>query len=135
MQTAFIVFGAIAGGIYFHEFHHLHEGQAGYGAWALYVVGVLMTVGGVAVVASDVLESPEEGQSNPPPSGKPEQPSSTASDQPKSATASPVMPFNATSPPESPPEPVVPPPATDDSTENPPCAMVVQATAAHVSRC
>jgi len=100
MQTSFIVFGAIAGGIYFQEFHHLHEGSVGYGAWPLYILGVLMNVGGVAFVAWDVLNSPEDedlGTRTHELSGAPE----------ARATASPVLPFDArpaSSPPESPPD-------------------------------
>lgn len=99
-QTSFIVFGAIAGGIYFQEFHHLHEGSVGYGAWPLYILGVLMNVGGVAFVAWDVLNSPEDedlGTRTHELSGAPE----------ARATASPVLPFDArpaSSPPESPPD-------------------------------
>jgi len=51
MQTAFIIFGAIAAGIFYHEFMALPEGPAGYGGVGLYSLGILMTVLGLAFLA------------------------------------------------------------------------------------
>jgi len=148
MQTSFIVFGAIAGGIYFQEFHHLHEGSVGYGAWPLYVVGVLMNVGGVALVAWDVLNSPEGEFTG---TREPDQIVETK------ATDSPVLPFDArpaSSPPGSPPDSMSGDAAqarsvSQSSTAKSPTtvnrafsgalpssrAKVVQASAAPISRC
>lgn len=50
MQTAFIVLGSIAGGIFFDEFASL----AGPHAYALYSLGILMTVAGLCLLASSV---------------------------------------------------------------------------------
>lgn len=50
-QTAFIIFGAIAAGIFYHEFMALPEGPAGYGGVGLYSLGILMTVLGLAFLA------------------------------------------------------------------------------------
>jgi uncharacterized membrane protein len=50
MQTAFIIFGAIAGGIYFQEFALM----VGAHSYVLYTVGILFSVGGLCLLASGV---------------------------------------------------------------------------------
>lgn len=37
----YILFGGIAGGIYFNEFGTLHEGPGGYFRWVLYIGGMM----------------------------------------------------------------------------------------------
>ena len=52
MQTAFIIFGAVAGGIFFKEFEYTHKHpDVGAGAWAFYAIGLLMAVGGLCLIA------------------------------------------------------------------------------------
>ena len=57
MQTAFIIFGAVAGGIFFKEFDHLHKHNIGEAAWAYYILGLLMAVGGLTLIAPPTTES------------------------------------------------------------------------------
>ncbi len=47
----YIMFGGVAGGLFFQEFNELHVGRLGYANWALYVVGMLLVVVGLAMIA------------------------------------------------------------------------------------
>ena len=53
-QANFIVWGGIAGGIFFHEFAHLHLGPAGAGSWVLYILGLVLVVYGLYLVRPKV---------------------------------------------------------------------------------
>jgi len=50
MQAQFIVWGGIAGGIFFGEFKNLHNGPAGWGGWPLYLGGLVLIVMGLYLV-------------------------------------------------------------------------------------
>lgn len=52
MTGTYILFGGIAGGIFFREFDTLHEGLAGDGGWPLYLGGLAMVAGGLALIAA-----------------------------------------------------------------------------------
>ena len=39
MVATYILFGGIAGGIYFREFDNLHLGMVGWFGWPLYIAG------------------------------------------------------------------------------------------------
>merc|ERR1719326_2697996 len=51
MVGSYILFGGIAGGLFFQEFDTLHEQPVGYWAWALYIGGMLMVLVGLAMIA------------------------------------------------------------------------------------
>lgn len=52
MQTAFMILGAIAGGIFFKEFDHLEQHPAGAQiAWIMYIFGILCSVAGLFLIA------------------------------------------------------------------------------------
>lgn len=51
MVGTYIFFGGIAGGIFFQEFHRLHEGFAGYGGWAAYACGLCLVLAGLYTIA------------------------------------------------------------------------------------
>lgn len=61
MVATYILFGGIAGGLYFNEFGTLHEGFGGYGRWGLYIGGMccvllalyLIATAGIAAAAKD----------------------------------------------------------------------------------
>ena len=60
MQTAFIIFGAVAGGIFFNDFAKME----GWYSYVLYAVGILFSVGGLCLLASGVeQEGPTDGSS------------------------------------------------------------------------
>lgn len=50
MQSNFIVFGGIAGGIFFGEFRNLHVGLWGVGNWIMYILGLAMILIGLYFV-------------------------------------------------------------------------------------
>jgi len=55
MQTAFIVFGAVAGGIYFQEFALMqYHPWVGSGSYVLYAIGLFLAIGGLCLIASSV---------------------------------------------------------------------------------
>ena len=56
MVGTYILFGGIAGGIFFQEFERLHEGFAGWYAWAFYSVGLLCVLGGLGLIAIASIE-------------------------------------------------------------------------------
>ena len=51
MTGVYILFGGIAGGIFFQEFEVLHEGIAGPASWAFYILGMLCVVVGLGLIA------------------------------------------------------------------------------------
>ena len=51
MVGTYILFGGIAGGIFFHEFAVLHEGPADVGGWPLYLFGMLLVLIGLGLIA------------------------------------------------------------------------------------
>jgi len=51
MVATYILFGGVAGGIYFREFDTLHEGMAGHWGWGLYGGGMLCVMGGLYFIA------------------------------------------------------------------------------------
>jgi len=57
MQANFIVWGGIAGGIFFHEFSHLHLGPALAGSWVLYIMGLMLVVYGLYLVRPKTYDS------------------------------------------------------------------------------
>ena len=60
MVATYILFGGIAGGIYFEEFNTLHEGVGGYGRWGLYVGGMLFVLLGLYCIATAGLRMDKE---------------------------------------------------------------------------
>ena len=48
----YILFGGVAGGIFFNEFATLHVGRAGYGNWALYILGLGCVLEGLYLIAT-----------------------------------------------------------------------------------
>lgn len=51
LQSSYILFGVVAGGIYFEEFAGLHNGPAGYAGWPLFILGMLAVLSGLALIA------------------------------------------------------------------------------------
>ena len=51
MVGTYILFGGVAGGLYFGEFQKLHLGFAGSAAWPLYICGMLLVLIGLALIA------------------------------------------------------------------------------------
>ena len=51
LQSSYILFGVISGGIFFEEFAGLHNGPAGMGGWPLFVLGMLAILSGLALIA------------------------------------------------------------------------------------
>ena len=51
MVGTYILFGGIAGGIYFGEFRELHKGIAGWGSWPLYLGGMALVLCGLYLIA------------------------------------------------------------------------------------
>ena len=75
MQTGFIVFGAIAGGIFYKEFDELLENSY---AMPLYILGILTTIFGLTFLAGDVdAGGAAEG-------GEPAQPAAVSVEMPAS---------------------------------------------------
>jgi len=57
MQANFIVWGGIAGGIFFDEFATLHKHpDVGAAAWGLYIFGLLLIIAGLYLVRPDTLD-------------------------------------------------------------------------------
>jgi len=56
MQANFIVWGGIAGGIFFHEFEHVHLGYAKAGSWVLYILGLTLVVVGLYLVRPKIYD-------------------------------------------------------------------------------
>ena len=52
MVATYILFGGIAGGIYFREFDTLHLGMVGVAGWPLYVGGLLLVLLGLFLIAT-----------------------------------------------------------------------------------
>jgi len=52
MVGTYILFGGVAGGIFFREFATLEEGLAGAAGWPLYVTGMLLVLLGLALIAA-----------------------------------------------------------------------------------
>merc|ERR1719316_308198 len=50
MQACFILFGGMAGGIFFQEYSALPEGRAGLWNWLLYCVGFILVLLGLYLV-------------------------------------------------------------------------------------
>lgn len=55
MVGLYILFGGIAGGIFFGEFETLHEGPGGVARWPLYILGMGSVLCGLALIASASL--------------------------------------------------------------------------------
>ena len=51
LQSSYILFGVISGGIFFEEFAGLHNGPAGMGGWPLFVLGMLSILSGLYLIA------------------------------------------------------------------------------------
>ena len=60
-QANFIVWGGIAGGIFFHEFAHLHCGPADWGGWIFYILGLSLVVYGLYMVRPDMDDGDDAG--------------------------------------------------------------------------
>lgn len=54
LQSCYILFGVIAGGIYFEEFAGLHNGPAGWLAWPFFVLGMSGVLFGLYLIAPPV---------------------------------------------------------------------------------
>jgi len=54
LQSCYILFGVIAGGIYFEEFAGLHNGPAGWVGWPLFLLGMGCVLGGLYLIAPPV---------------------------------------------------------------------------------
>lgn len=57
LQSSYILFGVISGGIYFEEFAGLHNGPAGAGAWPLFIFGMIGVLSGLALIAPPPSEA------------------------------------------------------------------------------
>merc|ERR1719473_1512663 len=57
LQSSYILFGAISGGIFFEEFAGLHNGPAGAGGWPLYILGGMGILTGLALIAPPPSEA------------------------------------------------------------------------------
>lgn len=69
MQANFIVWGGIAGGIFFHEFEHVHLGPLLGGSWFFYLFGLALVVYGLYLVrpkSSDEVASQEMAEGRAP---------------------------------------------------------------------
>ena len=53
MQACFILFGGVAGGIFFHEFADLHRGPGGWGRWPIYCLGFACVLIGLYLVRTE----------------------------------------------------------------------------------
>jgi hypothetical protein len=62
MVSTYILFGGIAGGIYFREFDTLHEGVGGYGRWGLYVGGMLLVLFGLYCISTAGIRMKEQAR-------------------------------------------------------------------------
>jgi hypothetical protein len=62
MVGGYILFGGVAGGIFFREFDRLHEG--GPAAWPLYIIGVLCVLMGLALIAVASAEVENDDDDN-----------------------------------------------------------------------
>lgn len=60
MQACFILFGGVAGGIFFQEFRSLPNGYAGAGGWALYILGFCCVLLGLYMVRTETEEVPHQ---------------------------------------------------------------------------
>ena len=56
LQANFIVWGGIAGGIFFHEFTHVHEGPAKAASWFFYILGLGLVVLGLYLVRPKIYD-------------------------------------------------------------------------------
>ena len=63
MVATYILFGGIAGGIYFREFDTLHLGLVGYWGWVLYVGGMACVLLGLYFIAVSGTAAEEETDS------------------------------------------------------------------------
>ena len=82
MQTAFMILGAIAAGIYFQEFKHLELHPAGAEvAWIMYILGISLSVGGLFLIA------PPSDNGGPPYNDGPPPPSNLRTASPKGSRA------------------------------------------------
>lgn len=69
MQANFIVWGGIAGGIFFHEFEHVHLGPLLGGSWFFYLFGLALVVYGLYLVrpkSSDEVANAEMAEGRAP---------------------------------------------------------------------
>jgi len=62
MQSSYILFGVISGGIFFQEFAGLHNGPAAEGGWVLFILGMVMILFGLYLIAPE--PSAEQGQAS-----------------------------------------------------------------------
>lgn len=63
MVATYILFGGIAGGLYFREFDKLHEGMAGPWGWMFYIIGMLCVLVGLYFIAvSGTASEPEQAR-------------------------------------------------------------------------
>lgn len=53
LQSSYILFGVISGGIFFQEFAGLHNGPAAAGGWPLFILGMLMILYGLYLIAPE----------------------------------------------------------------------------------
>ena len=56
----YILFGGVAGGLFFNEFGALHVGKAGYANWALYIAGMCLVVVGLYLIATAGAEQSQK---------------------------------------------------------------------------
>lgn len=59
MTGTYILFGGVAGGIFFREYAVLHLGLAGVAGWPLYILGMLLVLLGLALIAIASTEMEE----------------------------------------------------------------------------
>jgi hypothetical protein len=60
MVGSFILFGGVAGGVFFHEFDRLHEGHVGAFGWVLYISGLLLVLLGLFLIATGGVQTESE---------------------------------------------------------------------------
>ena len=58
----YILFGGVAGGLYFNEFATLHLGIAGVGNWPIYICGMLAVLVGLGLIATAGISVEEKAE-------------------------------------------------------------------------
>ena len=74
MQTGFIIFGAIAGGVFFGEFEDIAHGFAGYGGYVIWAFGIMLNAVGLSFLAPPAEPDAAAAAAAMPPMEDPAQP-------------------------------------------------------------
>ena len=87
MTGIYILFGGMAGGIFFQEYSALPEGRAGLWNWLLYCVGFIFVLWGLYLVRTDVISGAGSPAANASAGSSPPRDKSSTSGAVVSATA------------------------------------------------